>query len=253
MKPNLSHLYEATPVWLALFFTLTTCLTVGLLFTAIRQTSVRGASQFLMVSFSWLVVLGLLAHNQFFQQLDAKPPRFVVVLGPPLLVIISLLITSKGRLWINQLPLSRLTFLHIVRLPVELTLYGLYLYQQVPQLMTFEGGNYDILAGLTAPVIFYYAFKRKQLSPRWLLVWNVAMLGSVLNIVGHALLATPFPFQQLAFDQPNVAILKFPYVWLPGFVVPAVLFSHTVAILRLVKVFFNHRAVRRYGTENTEV
>ena len=235
MKPNLSHLYEATPIWLVLFFVLTTFLAVGLLYNTIRQTSLSGATRFLIVSFIWLAFLAFLAYSHFFQKLDAKPPHFVLVLGPPLLLIAGLLITKKGRFWINQLSLSRLTFLHTVRLPVELTLYSLYVYLQVPKLMTFEGGNYDILAGLTAPIITYFAFNRKQLSPRWLLFWNILALVSVLNIVSHALLSTPFPFQQIAFDQPNVAILKFPYVWLPGFVVPAVLFSHAVAILRLVK------------------
>ncbi|QMW01070.1 hypothetical protein [Spirosoma foliorum] len=235
MKPNLSHLYEATPIWLVLFFTATTLFALVMLYLSIRQASTRSATRFLIVGISWLAILATLAYSNFFQQLDAQPPHLILVLGPPLLLIVGLLVTSKGRLWVSQLPLSRLTFLHTVRLPVELTLYALFIYQQVPQLMTFEGGNYDILAGLTTPIIGYYAFVRKQISSRWLLFWNVLALGSVLNIVGHALLATPFPFEQLAFDQPNVAILKFPYVWLPGFVVPAVLFSHAVAILRLTK------------------
>lgn len=235
MKPNLSHLYEATPIWLVLFFAATTLFALVMLYLAIRQASTRSATRFLIVSISWLAILATLAYSNFFQQLDAQPPHFILVLGPPLLLIIGLLITAQGRLWTSQLPLSRLTFLHTVRVPVELTLYALFMYQQVPQLMTFEGGNYDILAGLTAPLIGYYAFVQKKVSPRWLLFWNVLALGSVLNIVGHALLATPFPFEQLAFDQPNVAILKFPYVWLPGFVVPVVLFSHAVTTLRLVR------------------
>jgi hypothetical protein len=66
------------------------------------------------------------------------------------------------------------------------------------------------------------------------LVWNFICLGLLFNIVVHAVLSAPLPFQQLAFDQPNVAILYFPYVWLPAFIVPVVLLSHLVAIRKLI-------------------
>ena len=39
--------------------------------------------------------------------------------------------------------------------------------------------------------------------------------------------------QQFGFEQPNVAILHFLFVWLPGVVVPLVLLAHVVAIRRL--------------------
>ena len=235
MEPNLSHLYEATPLWLAVSFIGITALTVGTLYMSVRQTSNGIAAGVLLASLVWLTTLAILAYNHFFQQLDAKPPRFALVIGPPLLGIVGLLVTPRGRSWMNQLPLSTLTLLHTVRVPVELTLYSLYVYQQVPQLMTFEGRNWDILAGLTAPIVTYFAFRRNQLPAHWLLTWNVLALGLLTNIVIHAILSAPFPFQQLAFSQPNVGILKFPYVWLPGYIVPVVLFCHVVAIQRLVR------------------
>ena len=235
MQPDLSHLYESTPAWLDVLFVSTTMLTVVMLYAAVRQVSVVGALRLLAVSVIWLAVLGLLAYNHFFQQLTAKPPRFLLTIGPPLLLLVVVLVSAKGRAWMHKLPLSVLTLTHTVRVPVELALYGLYVHQQIPQLMTFEGRNYDILAGLTAPIIAYFVFRRNQLSTRWLLIWNFLALGLVLNIVIQAVLAAPLPFQQLAFDQPNVGILKTPYVWLPGFIVPVVLFSHVVAIYRLLR------------------
>jgi hypothetical protein len=234
MQPNLSHLFETTPLWLDAFFVLTTLLTLCLFVATIRQVSPTGSIRFLIASVVWLAGLALLAHNRIFLHLDARPPGFVLVLAPPILLITGLFLTTSGRTWVNQLPLPTLTLLHTVRIPVELILYTLYLHQQVPQLMTFEGRNYDILAGLTAPIITYFVFRQKQLSTRWLLVWNVLALGLVLNIVVNAVLSAPLPFQQFAFEQPNVAILKAPYVWLPGFIVPVVLFSHAVVIYRLV-------------------
>jgi hypothetical protein len=68
-----------------------------------------------------------------------------------------------------------------------------------------------------------------------ILVWNFICLALLANIVINALLSTPFPFQQFAFDQPNIAILYFPFNWLPTFIVPVVLFGHLLSIRRLMK------------------
>ena len=40
-----------------------------------------------------------------------------------------------------------LTLLHIVRVPVEIVLYWLFISKAIPGLMTFNGRNFDILAG----------------------------------------------------------------------------------------------------------
>ena len=131
------------------------------------------------------------------------------------------------------LHLDSLTLLHVVRIPVELVLFGLFSQGAVPQLMTFEGRNWDILAGLTAPIVYYLAFRKNVLGTKSLLLWNIISLASLLNIVTTALLAAPTPFQRLAFEQPNVAVLHFPFVWLPACVVPIVLLAHLAAIWRL--------------------
>ena len=238
MHPDLAHLYEATPVWLDAIMAASSLVTVGLLYIAIRRDSIISATRFLIISAIWMMVLLLLAYTHFFQQLDAVPPRFILVIGPPLLLLIGISLTTKGRSWMDRLPLLTLTRLHTVRVPVELTLYVLYVHHQVPKLMTFEGRNVDILAGLTAPVVAYFAFRRKRISVRQLLFWNVLALGLVLNIVVHAILSAPLPLQQLAFDQPNVAMFKAPYIWLPGVIVPAVLFSHIVVIRQVAKKMF---------------
>ena len=98
--------------------------------------------------------------------------------------------------------------------------------------MTFEGSNPDILSGITAPLV-WLAYRKGIVGSKGLLTWNIVCLALLFNIVVHAILSAPTPFQQFAFDQPNVGLLKAPYVLLPAFIVPAVLFSHVVAILKL--------------------
>lgn len=135
----------------------------------------------------------------------------------------------------GQLDLKWLTLLHVIRVPVELILYALFMHQAIPELMTFTGRNWDILAGLTAPLVYYFGFVRKTLGLKYILLWNVFCLGLLLNIVVNALLSAPLPFQQFAFEQPNRALFHFPFIWLPAYVVPVVLLSHLIVIYKTVK------------------
>lgn len=183
----------------------------------------------------WLLVQSLLAGSGFYTVADSRPPRLLLALLPPMLLVAALFNTEAGRRFLNGLRLDRLTLVHLLRVPVELVLFWLFLHKAVPQLMTFEGRNYDVLAGLSAPLVYYLAFRSRQMGWRGLLAWNLICLGLLLNIVVNAVLAAPTVVQQFAFDQPNVAILYFPFIALPSCLVPLVALSHLAAIRRLVR------------------
>ena len=236
MYPNLAYLLIKPPFWLAVLFALTTALTLFAFLMAVRQSMPKRVFPVLVGLLSWLFLVGLLANQNFFLNLNARPPRLPLAVGLPTLLILVLFISRSGRRFLDALSLPAITYLNGVRVLVEIVLYGLFIHHQIPQLITFEGRNFDIIAGLTAPVMAYFSFNRPVLSTRWLLIWNVLSLLLLANVVTHAILSAPLPFQQLAFEQPNVAILKFPFIWLPSFVVPTVLLGHLVAIRRLVMV-----------------
>ncbi len=219
---------ENLPLSLSVAFGLTTGLTVWLFYLAAHRS---GRS--LGVLLAWLLLQGAVALSGFYAVAGAMPPRLALLLGPPLLVVSLLCLTAAGRKYVGGLRLETLTLLHVVRIPVELVLFGLFLHQAVPQLMMFEGRNWDVLAGLTAPIVYYFAFVTRRLGHRGLLLWNIICLGSLLNILANAVLSAPSPIQRFAFEQPNVAILHFPFVFLPGCVVPLVLLAHLAAIKQL--------------------
>ena len=104
----------------------------------------------------------------------------------------------------------------------------------MPESMTFEGRNFDILSGLSAPFIAWLVFRKGIGGRKVLIAWNLICLLLVLQVVATGLLSVPSVFQQLSFDQPNVAVLHFPFVWLPGIIVPAVIFGHLLALRQLV-------------------
>lgn len=233
MKPNLTHLLDPIPGYIFASFVCVTALTLILFYFAIRQSPY--ARWLLTGSVVWLATLAFLAQSGFFLKLDAFPPRLMLAVVPALIFVLVVSLTPIGKAVTNKTSLTTLTWLHTIRFPVELLLFALYTHGQIPERMTFAGGNLDIVSGLTAPLIVYFVLKREWLSRRWLLAWNIAAIGLLLNVVIPAVLSAPFPFQSMAFEQPNVAVLKVPMVWLPGFVVPIVLLAHLVVITRLLK------------------
>lgn len=188
---------------------------------------------FAIVAGLWLLVQAGVALTGFYTVTHTFPPRFVVLIGVPLLCILCLFVFRKGREYIDRLDMKYLILIHTVRIPVEIVLYLLYLHKKVPVGMTFEGSNYDILSGISAIVIFWL-YKKDRIGKAGLLLWNVICLLLLVNIVVTAVLSAPLAFQQFAFDQPNIAVLYFPYVWLPCCVVPLVLLSHLAAMRKLI-------------------
>jgi len=219
------------PDSLILIFLLTVILTFLLFINAVKNKATTA-----IVLVIWLAVTGILSFKEVFQNTSTIPPRLMIGIAPAILSIILLLITKSGRRFTDSINLKKLTLVHIVRVPVEITLFILSTHKLIPELMTFAGRNLDILSGITAPIMYLVCFRGSALKNRKLLLaWNFICLGLLLNIVINAILAAPFPFQQFAFDQPNVAVLYFPFTWLPFFIVMIVLYSHLAAIRQLVR------------------
>ncbi len=185
----------------------------------------------------WLIIQAVLTlKNIYNSDTNTFPPKIILTgILPTILTIILLFSTSKGRQFIDSLPLKNLTYLNIVRIPVEIILFWLFLNKTIPELMTFEGQNFDILAGISAPIIAYFGLTKTKLNRKTILIWNFICLGLLVNIVVNALFSAPSPIQKFAFDQPNIAILNFPFSWLPTFIVPIVLFGHLTSIRQLMK------------------
>ena len=76
--------------------------------------------------FIWLVLQGFIGLTGFYQTTQSFPPRFVVLIGPGLILSVLLLLTKRGRHFIDSLNVKRLTILHAVRIPAEITLYFVY-------------------------------------------------------------------------------------------------------------------------------
>ncbi len=185
---------------------------------------------------SWAILQSVLAYNGTYLDVQSMPPEIILFGIAPTVILMVLLFSLKGgRAFIESLNLKTLTYFHTIRITVEIVLAMLFHNGVVSVLMTYEGTNFDLFSGLTAPLVAYFCFRSSSVNTKLLLSWNIICLLLLLNVAITAAFATPFPFQKFSFDQPNIAILYFPYNLLPTVVVPLVLFSHLVGIYRLMR------------------
>jgi hypothetical protein len=231
---------ENLPEYVSITFILTTFLTVGFLLSAVKQTvfDTLPAKILIFLLAFWIIFTAVLALNGFYAE-NTFPPR-VAALGvlPALLLICAYFIFFR-RNFIEKLPLKTLTLLSVIRIAVELCLMWLAHHQMIPQSMTFEGRNFDILSGISAPVVYFLAFRGGKTNRPLLIVWNLAALALLLNVVITAILAFPAFSPNVAPELQNRAVAYFPYIWLPAVVVPIVFFSHLASLWKLFKTDAN--------------
>jgi hypothetical protein len=221
------------PTWIEALFLVVCFLTIGLFYFA-NGKSKKVVSLILL----WSLIHSFLAYFGFYNNTDQSVPRFGLVLIPSFIIILYGLLPKQMEWVIKHRNTNISTFLHSIRFPVEMVLFQLFIYEMVPKLMTFEGRNYDIIIGLTAPLIGYL-YIRNKLNEKALIVWNSIGLCFIIFILINGVLSAELPFQQFAFDQPNKAVNYFPFILLPATIVPIVIWTHLSDILKLIKELKN--------------
>lgn len=225
----LSLAMENIPLSATILFTLVVIFTIWQFLRAAHK-SPKALTVILLLA----IIQSFLGLKGFYQVTNTTPPRFLLLVGPGVLLAILLVATKPGGRFLDSLDTKSLTLLHTARLPVEIVLYLIFIAGLIPESMTFEGRNFDILSGISTPFIYYFVFISKSKGKNLLLIWNIICLVLLANIVTIAVLSAKTPFQQLAFDQPNIGITIFPILLLPSLVVPLVLISHLAAIRQIL-------------------
>lgn len=227
---------ESTPLLLSLLFLAITVLCIIIFYKILVHI---GKTEMAIITIillsSWAVLQSILAYIGFYNDFVFLPPKLAAFgVIPGIIFIIILFLIQSSRNIITSFSLETLTWIHFVRLPVEIGLYYLCVYKLVSPIMTFEGRNFDIIMGITAPLIAYYGVQKQKLNTKIILAWNILGLILLINVVSHAILSMPYSFQIFSPEQPNIAVFYFPYVLLPTIIVPTVFFSHIAGIYKLI-------------------
>ena len=219
---------ENLPIHIYGIFVCITLITAGALFYLLKMEKGNFNWKLGIPIAGWLALQAFLALSGFFITFKFFPPRFMFVITPAL-VYVSLRVI-KGK----KLPAARfIGYIHLIRIPLEIVLYSLAQENVIPEILTCRGRNFDVFAGIILPIVTYLYYEKKLITKNALLIFNLYGLASLINIVAYGVLSVPTPIQQFGFEHPNIAIFYFPFIWIPAFIVPSILFSHLVVLREL--------------------
>lgn len=180
----------------------------------------------------WLAFTGVLAWSGALLRAGTIPLYFPLLVLTPVLAGIFFLRSEPGDEVLSRLPATSPVVMQSFRIVMEVILWALALQGRVPYLITFEGRNVDILIGLTAWPVAWYCFVQRKWPVRIAMLWNVAGLLILANVVFSAYFSAPTPLRMIFTQPPTGFIGTFPYVWLPTFLVPLAVWLHTASLMR---------------------
>jgi hypothetical protein len=177
----------------------------------------------------WLLLTAVLAKTGSLSAWDARPPHFPFV---PLLALVAIVAIHRSTLFARILavtPPHWLVAMQTFRIGVELAFWGLFVAGGAPSQVTFEGRNFDVLVGLTAPFVAF-AIARVKLGPRAVIAWNVLGLAILGNTIFTTITSLPGPAHLDWSGGTFTAFGDWPFVWIPAFLAPLAIFLHTASI-----------------------
>jgi uncharacterized membrane protein len=183
----------------------------------------------------WTALLLVFSYNGFFADFSLLPPRPVLALLIPLPIILIIAFSKKGAQLLQAVPPHWLVWLQSFRIAVELLLLMAFINNKLPVQMTFEGRNFDIVSGLLALPVGYLLAKGKAYSTKLSIAFNVVGLLLLLNILIVAVLSMPTPIRYFINEPSNTLVAEFPFILLPGILVPLAYTLHIFSLRQLLK------------------
>jgi hypothetical protein len=232
-------LYTITQLGFLLLTVIFFGMLINLAFKALPKTSLSAQAQHrfkntvLISLLAWAVIIAIASLSGFAGNFSRFPFNIAPFLFIPLITVMVFTFSKTLKELLLHMEPSHLIHLQVFRVFVEILLWMLFMQNLLPQQMSFEGRNFDILAGLTAPIVAYLAI-RKKISKGFLIGWNIACLGLLINIVTIAILSMPTPFQYFTNEPSNTIVTQFPFVYLPTFLVPLAYMLHFFSLRQLL-------------------
>ncbi len=186
----------------------------------------------------WIILISFLSIAGFFSQFNSLPPRLPLIILLPLPVIFMVAFSKMGSQLLRAIPQHWIVFMQSFRILVELLLWLAFLKNMLPVQMTFEGGNLDIISGILAVPVGFAILRQKKYSTRLVVLYNIVGLVLLLNILVIAVLSMPTPIRHFMNEPANTLVATFPFIFLPGVLVPV---AYSLHILSLRKLFLERK------------
>jgi hypothetical protein len=186
------------------------------------------------IIFIWTLLLSILSVKGFFADFSKLPPRPGLAILIPLPFVLVIAFSKKGTELLRAIPSQWLIRMQSFRIIVELLLLIAFLNNKLPIQMTFEGRNFDVVTGILALPVAYLVAQRKSYAPKLAIAFNVLGMLLLLNILVIAVLSMPTPFRYFMNEPSNTLVVQFPFIFLPGILVPLAYTLHIFSLRQLL-------------------
>jgi hypothetical protein len=182
----------------------------------------------------WVVFVAAWSFSGMLGDFSLFPLNMGPILVIPLIATLVFTFSKTFTEVLSHIPQHRLAYLQSFRIFVEILIWMLFVDNLLPVQMTFEGRNFDVISGITGVIVGYLS-SRGKLSRTKLIIWNIACLGLLINIVTIAILSMPVPFRVFMNEPSNTVVGQFPISLLPAMLVPLAYMLHFFSLRKLFK------------------
>lgn len=182
----------------------------------------------------WLFFAGVGASGVL-NDFDSFPPPLMFVVVSLFAFTVMLSRSSIGTALRDALDTRTLIAWQAFRLPLELLMWRAFVEGVMPEQMSFTGYNFDVLTGVFALAIALGSVVTGgKEPPRWL-AWTFNLVGMALlvTILGIAIASLPV-FAAFGPERMNTWVVHFPFITLPGVMVPCAVLGHALLTRKLL-------------------
>lgn len=179
----------------------------------------------------WLAATAAVGFSGVMLDVSARPPPFAVVVAVTFGTAVVVGVSAVGA-GLARLPLWWLVGFHAFRLPLEIVMHAAADAGVMPQVMSWDGRNFDVVAGVAAIVV---AVALRRGAPRWVAgAWLAFATVTLINVVVVAVRASPL-LRHFGDDEVNVWVAYAPFIWLPTVLVASAVAGHIVLLRALLR------------------
>ena len=175
----------------------------------------------------WVGLTATLSLLGITADFSTLPPPALLLLATAFTLAALLAFSSLGTA-LTQLSTTFLIGFLSFRIIVELLMHQAVTEGVAPVQMSWNGSNYDMLAGVSALIIAPFADK---IHKNILMGWNTIALGLVLWTVSVGVRSLPIPIQQFEL---GLWVTQFPFIWLPTVLAPIAFLGHLLLYRKLL-------------------
>jgi hypothetical protein len=202
--------------------------------TLITARAAAGRAAVLGALGAWFaLVLAIGATGALSPARGGAPGLGLAVILPVAALVWAYFALSSVRNAMAATPLPALIALHAIRV-LGLSFIVLYAEGRLPAPFAPSAGWGDVFIGVTALPIAWTVMRFGESVRPLVFAWNVIGIADLVNAIALGALSAPGPLQVFSGPPDSSPMTSLPWLIIPGFLVPCLLFLHVVILARLL-------------------